>query len=140
MEARKEILLLWDIIAKKIGTSTRWRFEARLRRTKANSPIWASNTPTYIIRTSCKGCTNYVKKTRCRLCIEANKLTWKDVLKLYPKALLTTAATAVLTTITRITAASNISTWFHRNCTCMSIPIPERKSAANKLRIGSTYE
>jgi hypothetical protein len=58
---------------------------------------------------------------------------------LYPKALATIAPTAVLMTITRITDASNISTWFHRNCTCMSIPILERKRAANKLRIGSTY-
>jgi len=30
-------------------TSTRWRFEARLRRTKANSPICASDMPTYRI-------------------------------------------------------------------------------------------
>jgi hypothetical protein len=28
-------------------TSTRWRFEARLKRTKANSPICASKIPTY---------------------------------------------------------------------------------------------
>jgi len=28
-------------------TSTRWRFEARLKRTKANSPICASDMPTY---------------------------------------------------------------------------------------------
>lgn len=28
-------------------TSTRWRFEARLRRTKANSPICARDIPTY---------------------------------------------------------------------------------------------
>lgn len=58
----------------------------------------------------------------------------------YPKALVTIAATAVLTTMTRITDASNISTWFHRKCTFMSIPIPERKRAANRLRIGSTYD
>jgi hypothetical protein len=68
-----------------------------------------------------------------------HELTINDVLKLYPKALVTIAATAVLTTITRITDARSMSTWLHRKCTCMSIPILERKRAANRLRIGSTY-
>ena len=70
----------------------------------------------------------------------ASQLTWNDVLMLYPKALVTAAAMVVLTTITRITDASNISTWFHRKCTCMSIPILERKRAANRFLIGSTYK
>jgi hypothetical protein len=59
---------------------------------------------------------------------------------LYPKALVTAAAMVVLTTITRITDASNISTWFHRKCTFMSIPMLERKRAANRFLIGSTYK
>lgn len=66
-------------------------------------------------------------------------LTINDVFRLYPKAFVTIEATAVLTTTTRITDASKISTWFQRNCTCISIPILERKRAANRLRIGSTY-
>lgn len=66
-------------------------------------------------------------------------LTINDVLRLYPKAFVTIEATAVLTTTTRITDASKISTWIQRNCTCISIPILDRKRAANRLRIGSTY-
>jgi hypothetical protein len=69
----------------------------------------------------------------------AHILTINAVLRLYPKAFVTIATTAVLTTTTKITDASKISTWFQRNCTCISIPILERKRAANKLRIGSTY-
>lgn len=74
-----------------------------------------------------------------KLIAEEVKLTWKDILMLYRKALTTIAAIAVLTTMTRITDARRISTWFHRKCTFMSIPILDRKRAANKLRIGSTY-
>lgn len=58
---------------------------------------------------------------------------------LYPKAFVTIVATVVLITITKITDARSISTWFQRKCTCISIPILERKRAANRLRIGSTY-
>ena len=57
---------------------------------------------------------------------------------LYPNALVTTAATVVLKTTTKITDASNMSTWFQMNCICISIPMLERKRAANKFRIGST--
>lgn len=57
---------------------------------------------------------------------------------LYPKTLTTVVVTTVLTITTRITDANNISTWFHKNCTWISIPMDARKSAANKFRIGST--
>lgn len=69
-----------------------------------------------------------------------NILTRNDVRILYPKALVTMVTTAVLTTITKITEARSISTWIQRKCTCISIPILERKRAANRLRIGSTYD
>lgn len=42
-------------------TSTRWRLEARLRRTKANSPICASDIPTYKMKLS-KASFNFLNK------------------------------------------------------------------------------
>ena len=67
-------------------------------------------------------------------------LTTKAVLMLYPNAFTTIVMTILFTIITSITAASNMSTWFHKNLTCMSIPILARKSAANRLRMASTLK
>lgn len=63
--------------------------------------------------------------------------TMNDVLKVYPKALDTKAATDVFTTMTSMTDASNISTWVHKKWTCISIPMLDKKRAAKRFRIGS---
>lgn len=65
-------------------------------------------------------------------------LTRREVLLLYPNPLTTIATTTVFTTITNITAANKISTWFQRNWTFINIPMLARKRAAKKLRMGST--
>ena len=65
-------------------------------------------------------------------------LTSTAVLLLYPKTLTTIATTTVFITITSNTAASRMSTWFHKKCICINMPILARNSAAKKLRMGST--
>lgn len=115
-------------------TPTRWRWEARLKSTKANSPIWAKDRPTWV---------EYERKWEYipwwQNTFYGKILTTKAVLMPYPKAFTTTVTTILLTIITSITAASNMSTWFHKNLTCISIPMLARKRAANKLRIASTF-
>jgi hypothetical protein len=76
---------------------------------------------------------------RCKLHSERHekRLTRRDVLLLYPNPFTTIATIKVFTVITKITAARSISTWFHKKCTLISIPMLARKRAAKKLRIGS---
>lgn len=66
-------------------------------------------------------------------------LTRREVLLLYPNPLTTVATTIVFIIITKITAASKMSTWFQRKWTCINIPMLARKRAAKKLRMGSTW-
>ena len=117
-------------------TSTRWRLEARLKRTKANSPICARDIPT-------------CRKTQFNTCQQLNyrkevismrlwsQLTRNAVLLLYPNPLTTMAIIIVFIVTTKMTDASNISTWFQRNWTWISIPMLARKRAAKRLRMGS---
>lgn len=117
-------------------TSTRWRLEARLSSTKANSPICARDIPTYKMSVSL---VNKIQLSSKKVnSIQQRSHTSSEVLLLQPKALTTAEVTAVFTMTTSITDASRISTWFQRKWTWMSIPILARKRAAKKLRMGST--
>ena len=136
---------LWASIKDKhkihVPTSTRWRLEARLRRTKANSPICASDIPTYkmkLLMVSFKYLNKKEVISLWRSRFVRIHLTRSEVLLVYPNPLTTAVTTTVFITMTNITAASKISMWFHRKWTWISIPMLARKRAAKKLRMGST--